>query len=167
MPPKTMNAQNIVYNLAVSTASPLTPTERQIAEHLVDTISSLSNCGKVYYEEETTLDLGNMSDEYDSEEEESAEDESTDVGSSEQADPNWENEEIALEKYNLKQYSVDLMRKVVAYADKRTNRVNVVAHGIPFIKGLEQSQTDIMSTDFDYIYSTMAQRNKKHRMWTS
>ncbi|CAF1199055.1 unnamed protein product, partial [Didymodactylos carnosus] len=67
-------------NLAVSTASPLGSTESQIAEHLADTISSLSNCGKVHYEEETTLDLGDMSDEYDREEGESAEDESTDAG---------------------------------------------------------------------------------------
>ncbi|CAF0934987.1 unnamed protein product, partial [Didymodactylos carnosus] len=41
-----------------------------------------------------------MSDECDSEEGESAEDESTDAGNREQADSDWQNEEIALEKYN-------------------------------------------------------------------
>ena len=66
-----MNAKNIVSalvellnnNLSMSTSSPVTVSERQMAEYLADTIQLVSRSQRAYYEEETTIDIGEMSNE--------------------------------------------------------------------------------------------------------
>ena len=73
-----MNAQNIVSalgdlianNLTVTQQSPITSQERQMAEHLADTIKLMGSGQKVDYVEETTLDFGRYTDDEESEEEE-------------------------------------------------------------------------------------------------
>jgi hypothetical protein len=76
-----MNPANIVQCLSelVITKLKLHPTtitqnEREMAQHLSETITSLNTCKQNKYEEETTLDLDNGFDPYtDSEEEEEGE----------------------------------------------------------------------------------------------
>ncbi|CAF1383131.1 unnamed protein product [Didymodactylos carnosus] len=59
-----------------------------------------------------------MSDEEHSEEEEER---SEIEAGTEEADPDWQDKEKAIDKYNLKNYSEDFMRQVVDFADE-TNR---------------------------------------------
>ncbi|CAF4947146.1 unnamed protein product, partial [Rotaria sp. Silwood1] len=97
-----MNAQNIVSalsellnnNLSISMSSSVTVSERQMAEHLADTIGFLSQSQRVYYEEETTIDIGEESneDESDEDEEKFGEDKDT-----ENRDPDWSDESLARE----------------------------------------------------------------------
>ncbi|CAF0930927.1 unnamed protein product [Didymodactylos carnosus] len=73
-----MNAQNIVLalsdlvvnNLTVTQLSPITLQERQMAEHLADTVKLMASGQRVDYVEETTLDFGDFTDDEESEEEE-------------------------------------------------------------------------------------------------
>ncbi|CAF4723145.1 unnamed protein product, partial [Rotaria sp. Silwood2] len=85
-----------------------------MAEHLADTIGFLSQSQRVYYEEETTIDIGEESneDESDEDEEKFGEDKDT-----ENRDPDWSDESRAREKFGLKEYSEDFMREVIDYVD--------------------------------------------------
>ncbi|CAF1564948.1 unnamed protein product, partial [Didymodactylos carnosus] len=89
------------------TSSPVTVSELQMAEHLADTIQLVSQSQRVYYEEETTIDIGEVSnkDESDGDEEKFGEDKDT-----EDTDPHWSDESLAREKLGLKEYSQDYMR---------------------------------------------------------
>ncbi|CAF4774003.1 unnamed protein product, partial [Rotaria sp. Silwood2] len=117
-----MNAQNIISalsellnnNLSISTSSSVTVPERQMAEHLADTIRLVSQSQRVYYEEETTIDIGEESneDESDEDEEKFGEDKDT-----ENRDPDWSDDSLAREKFGLKEYFEDFMREVIDYVD--------------------------------------------------
>ncbi|CAF1380908.1 unnamed protein product [Didymodactylos carnosus] len=112
---------NICYfcakgSLTINQPSSVTMQERQMAAIV---IALLSKGPKFDYYEEITLDLGEMSDEEHSEEEEEERSE-TEAGT-EEADPDWQDKEKAIDKYNLKNYSEDFMRQVVDFADE-TNR---------------------------------------------
>ncbi|CAF4579301.1 unnamed protein product, partial [Didymodactylos carnosus] len=65
-----------------------------------------------------------MSDEEHSEEEEER---SEIEAGTEEADPDWQDKEKAIDKYNLKNYSEDFMRQVVDFADE-TNRFGKHSH---------------------------------------
>ncbi|CAF2585445.1 unnamed protein product [Rotaria sp. Silwood2] len=117
-----MNAQNIISalsellnnNLSISTSSSVTVPERQMAEHLADTIRLVSQSQRVYYEEETTIDIGEESNEDESDEDEDKFGEDKDT---ENRDPDWSDESLAREKFGLKEYSEDFMREVIDYVD--------------------------------------------------
>ncbi|CAF4573404.1 unnamed protein product [Rotaria sp. Silwood2] len=85
-----------------------------MAEHLADTIRLVSQSQRVYYEEKTTIDIGEESneDESDEDEEKFGEDKDT-----ENRDPDWSDERLVWEKFGLKEYSEDFMREVIDYVD--------------------------------------------------
>ena len=117
-----MNAQNIVSvlsdlianNLTVTQKSPITSQERQMAEHLADTVKLMASGQKVDYVEETTLDFGRYTDDEESEEEEES---VLDEKESEEMDEDWKDKELALEKYNLRSFSEEFMRQVIDFVD--------------------------------------------------
>ncbi|CAF1383098.1 unnamed protein product, partial [Didymodactylos carnosus] len=114
----------VATSLTINQPPPVTMQERQMAEQLADTIALLSKGPKFDYYEEITLDLGEMSDEeHSAEEEETSEIEA----GTEEADPDWQDKEKAIDKYNLKNYSEDFMRQVVNFADE-TNRFGKRSH---------------------------------------
>ncbi|CAF4059172.1 unnamed protein product [Rotaria sp. Silwood1] len=71
-----MNPHNIVStlsdlianNLTVTQQSPIISQERQMAEHLADTVKLMTSGQKVVYVEETTLDFDRYTDDEESEE---------------------------------------------------------------------------------------------------
>ena len=105
-----MNAQNIVSalsdlvanSLTVTHPSPVTLQERQMAEHLADTIKLMASGQKVGHVEETTLDFDDFTDGEESEEEE---DSIAVEKEGEEMDG-----DAALEKYGLKNFSEEFMR---------------------------------------------------------
>ena len=117
-----MNAQNIVSalrdlvanNLTVTHQSPITLRERQMAEHLADTVKLMASGQKVDYVEETTLDFDDFTDDEESEEEE---DPMAVEKEGEEMDEDWSDKDAALEKYGLKNFSEEFMRQVVEFAD--------------------------------------------------
>ncbi|CAF0910862.1 unnamed protein product [Didymodactylos carnosus] len=117
-----MNAQNIVSawsdlianNSTVTQPSPITSQERQMAEHLADTVKLMASGQKVDYVEETTLDFGHYTDDEESGEEEKS---MLDEKESEEMDEDWKDKELALEKYNLRSFSQEFMRQVIDFID--------------------------------------------------
>ncbi|CAF1564383.1 unnamed protein product [Didymodactylos carnosus] len=95
-----MNAQNIVSalsdlianNLTVTQQSPITSQERQMAEHLADTVKLMA---KNEEEKESMLDEKEI----------------------EEMDEDWKDKELALEKYNLRSFSEEFMRQVIGFVD--------------------------------------------------
>ncbi|CAF1553071.1 unnamed protein product, partial [Didymodactylos carnosus] len=83
----------VATSLTINQPPPVTMQERQMAEQLADTIALLSKGPKFDYYEEITLDLGEMSDEEHSEEEE----ETSEIeAGTEEADPDCSRPEIYL-----------------------------------------------------------------------
>ncbi|CAF1068351.1 unnamed protein product [Didymodactylos carnosus] len=66
-----------------------------------------------------------MSDEKHSEEE--GEEGSETEAATEEADPDWQDKEKAIDKYNLKNYSEDFMLQAIDFADE-TNRFGKCSH---------------------------------------
>ncbi|CAF1547997.1 unnamed protein product [Adineta ricciae] len=104
----------VATNSIVTQQSPVTLQERQMAEHLADTVKFMSSGQKVDYVEETTLDFGRYTDDEDSEEEEEF---MVNEKESEEMDEDWHDKELALEKYNLKSFSEEFMRHVIDFVD--------------------------------------------------
>ncbi|CAF3032526.1 unnamed protein product [Rotaria sp. Silwood2] len=115
-----MNPSNIVQCLAelVNIKLNLNTTqvsqkEREVAEHLSETINSFTDCKQYRCEEEMTLDLGDKSDESDDNDLDTVYcDENTS-----KADDEWEDKENVLEPRHLKKYSLEFMKEVVEFAD--------------------------------------------------
>jgi len=82
---------------------------------LCETINSFNECGIFEYTEETTLDIGEISDESESEINNKT---SHDYDNS-QADDEWESKENERLSYDLSDYSLKYMKEVVAYADAK------------------------------------------------
>ena len=100
-------------NLGLSPTPNVSQKEREVAQYLRETISTFNECKEFEYEEATTLDLGEISDEYESE----INDETTHDNDSSQEDDEWESKENELLSYGLSEYSLEYMKEVVAYAD--------------------------------------------------
>ncbi|CAF4175608.1 unnamed protein product, partial [Rotaria sordida] len=119
----TMNAANIIdclsnllkHNLTLNSTSCISQKEREVAQHLCETITTLNECKSFEFEEETTLDVGETSNE-----DENEDDKNTfyDDNSSE-ADDEWESKENEREHHDLSDYSLAYMKEVVAYADAK------------------------------------------------
>ncbi|CAF3324932.1 unnamed protein product [Rotaria socialis] len=120
---KVMNPANIVdclcdlvkNNLSLHSTSDISSKEREIAQHLCETIVTFNKCKRVEYEEETTLDLYEMSNDYESE----VDDTTSHDDDSSEADDELESEEKEREGCNVKGYSLEYMKEVVAYADAK------------------------------------------------
>jgi hypothetical protein len=95
-----MNTQNIVSvfsdlvanNLTVTEPSPITLQERQMTEHLADTVKLLASGQRVDYVAETTVDFGDFTDNEESEEEE---DPMTVEKEGEEMDEDWSDKDTA------------------------------------------------------------------------
>lgn len=118
-----MNPANIVdclcdlvkSSLSLQSTSDISQKERELALHLCETITAFNKCKNVEYEEETTLDLGEISDEHESE----VDDKTFHDDNSSEADDEWEAKESEGEGCNLNDYSLQYMKEVVAYADAK------------------------------------------------
>ena len=106
-----MNLGNIVQCLAelVETdlnikSTKVSQKERETAQHLAGTIGTFADCKQFTYDEETTLDLENQSDDY----EESDEEETSLVDEKiTSVDDEWkEDEDKDLESQHLKSWSI-------------------------------------------------------------
>jgi hypothetical protein len=117
-----MNPYNVVntlvdmvkLNIDLYPPSRVTPKEREIAQHLYETVKSFVNSTKFNYQEETTLDLHIMSDDVSS-------DEDTDAiyNDDNEVDDEWINEADEKVTRHLKQYSFEYMKAVVDFADEK------------------------------------------------
>ena len=118
-----MNPSNIVgclcdfvkNNLSSYLTSDISSKERQIAQHLCETTVTFNKCKRFEYEEETTLDLDEMSNDYESK----FDDNTFHDDDSFEADDEWESGEKEREAYSVKGYSLNYMKGVVAYADAK------------------------------------------------
>ena len=104
----------VANNLTITHPSPVTLQERQMAEHLADTVKLMASGQKVDYVEETTLDFDDFTDDEESEEEE---DPMAVEKDGEEMDEDWSDKDAALEKHGLKNFSEEFMRQVVEFAD--------------------------------------------------
>ncbi|CAF1540353.1 unnamed protein product [Adineta ricciae] len=94
--------------------SKITPKEKELAQHLYETIKSFVDCTKFNYQEETTLDLHDMSDYSDNDE-----DMDTVYNDRNEVDDEWTNEADGKATRHLKQYSLEYMKAVVDFADEK------------------------------------------------
>ncbi|CAF4691520.1 unnamed protein product [Rotaria socialis] len=99
-------------NLCLHSTSDISPKEREIAKHLCETIVTFNKCKRFEYEEETTLDLDEMSDDYENE----VNDNIFHDNDSSEADDEWGSEGKEREAYSVKGYSLEYMKQVVGYA---------------------------------------------------
>ena len=118
-----MNPANIIdclcslvkNNLSLSPTPNVPQKEREVAQYLCETINTFNECKEFEYKEETTLDLSEISDEYESE----INNETTHDYDSSQEDDEWESKENERLSYGLGEYSLKYMKEVVAYADAK------------------------------------------------
>ncbi|CAF4472282.1 unnamed protein product, partial [Rotaria sp. Silwood2] len=118
-----MNVANIIDclsnllkdNLTLNSASCISQKEREVAQHLSETITKLNECKIFEFEVETTLGVGETSNEYENEDDKNT---FYDDNSSE-ADDEWESKENERERHDLSDYSLEYMKEVVAYADAK------------------------------------------------
>ena len=116
-----MNLANIIdclcslvkNNLSLSPTPNVSQKEREVARYLCETINTFNECKEFEYKEEMTLDLGEISDKYESE----INNETTHDYDSSQEDDEWESKENERLSYGLSEYSLEYMKEVVAYAD--------------------------------------------------
>ena len=116
-----MNPANIIdclfslvkNNLSLSPTSNVSRKEREVAQHLCETINTFNECKEFECKEVTTLDLGEISDEYESK----INNEMTDDNDGSQDDDDWESKENERLSYGLSEYSLEYIKEVVAYAD--------------------------------------------------
>jgi hypothetical protein len=114
-----MNPANIVQCLAelMSTSLNLNDTEvtqkeREVAQHISETITSFSHCNQFHYEENITLDLDENPDVYSNSDHEKSYQE---IGSSDEGDDEWEDN---VQPRHISNYSLEFMKEVVAFADE-------------------------------------------------
>ena len=118
-----MNPANIVdclcdlvkKNLSLHLTSDISSKECEIAQHLYETIVTSNKCKRYEYKEETTLDLDEISDDYESE----VDDNTFHDDDSSEADDEWESEGKEREAYSVKGYSLEYLKEVVAYVDAK------------------------------------------------
>ncbi|CAF4180350.1 unnamed protein product, partial [Rotaria sordida] len=117
-----MNPSNIIQYLAelVNIKLNLNTTqvsqkEREVAEHLSETINSFTDCKQYHYEEEITLDLADKSDESDNSDPDTVYCEESISKSYDE----WKDKENVLEPRHLRKYSLDFMKEVVDFADAK------------------------------------------------
>ncbi|CAF3401617.1 unnamed protein product, partial [Rotaria sp. Silwood2] len=118
-----MNVANIIDclsnllkdNLTLNSTSCISQKEREVAQHLSETITKLNECKIFEFEVETTLGVGETSNEYENEDDKNT---FYDDNSSE-ADDEWESKENERERHDLSDYSLEYMKEVVAYADAK------------------------------------------------
>lgn len=120
-----MNPSNIVECLAELVKADLNvkPTEvsqkeREAAQHLAETIATFANCKQFTYDEETTLDFENQSDDYKESDDEEALPHTDEIIAS-KGDELKEDEDKNLEPHHLKQYTLQFMKEVVEFADAK------------------------------------------------
>ena len=94
--------------------SKVTPKERELAQHLYETIKLFVDGTKFNYQEETTLDLHIMLDYAGSDE-----DTDTIYNDGNEVDDEWTNEADEKATRHLKQYSFEYMKAVVDFADAK------------------------------------------------
>ena len=116
-----MNPANIIQCLSelFVVNSSLNKTEisqkaRLIAQRLASIINSAMDCDQFRYEDEVTLDLENHTDDYHDEDNIIY---SNNHGSD--ADDEWDDEENKKEGLQLNNYSIELMKEVVSFADAK------------------------------------------------
>jgi len=117
-----MNPYNVVntlvdmvkLNIGLYPPSKVTPKEKELAQHLFETIKSFVSSTKFNYQEETTLDLHSMSNYVSS-------DGDTDTihNDGNEVDDEWINEADEKATHHLKQYSFEFMKAVVDFADAK------------------------------------------------
>lgn len=91
--------------------------EREAVQHFSETIMTFANCKQFTYDEETTLDFENQSDDYEESDEEETPDADENIKS--ENDEIKKDEDKDLEPHHLKQYTLKFMRGVVEFADAK------------------------------------------------
>ncbi|CAF2120193.1 unnamed protein product [Rotaria magnacalcarata] len=118
-----MNPANIVdclcdlvkNGLSLNSTTSVSQKEREVAQHLCATISTFNECKIFEYKDEITLDVGEMSDECESEVFNKNDYNYDSSEANDDGEPK-ENERIS---YDISEYSLEYMKEVVAYADAK------------------------------------------------
>ncbi|CAF3871051.1 unnamed protein product, partial [Rotaria sp. Silwood1] len=118
-----MNAANIIDclsnllkdNLTLNSTSCVSQKEREVAQHFCETITKLNECKIFEFEEETTLDVGETSNEYENEDDKNTFYDDNSSG----ADDEWDSKDNERERHDLSDYSLEYMKEVVAYTDAK------------------------------------------------